>query len=437
MGQIILQMTQRDIDRAKVLHQVLQNKLTQVKAGELLDLSREHVNRLCQKVKKKGDRALINGLRGKPSNNRMPEQLKDKIINTINAKYHDFGPTLASEKLLLEDIHASVESVRKLMIAKDIWQPRKRKAAHRQWRERRSCRGEMVQMDGSLHAWFENRAPKCVLLATIDDATNSVSLKFTHSECTRELLLFTRSYMETFGRPVSFYVDRDSIFKTSRQPNLDEELNGEHPLTQFTRIMEKGLSIKVIKAYSPQAKGRIERLFKTLQDRLVKELRLAGISSMEEANEFLSDHYLEAHNKQFSFKPKSSFNAHRPLNRSKQDLDAVFSILEERVLTNDYTVRWRSRLFQLLKHQPSFLLPRTKLTVEERLDGSIRIRLKGLYLKFNEIDPSLIKKPAPLKPKIRKPRTFLPPPKKHPWRDWKKSDVIYNIRKEYGLCRIA
>jgi hypothetical protein len=251
------------------------------------------------------------------------------------------------------------------------------------------------------------------------------------------LLLFTRSYVETFGRPVSFYVDRDSIFKTSRQPNLDEELNGARPLTQFSRIMEKCLSIKVIKAYSPQAKGRVERLFKTLQDRLVKELRLAGISSIEEANKFLSGHYVEDLNKRFSLKPKLSFNAHRPLNRSKQDLDAVFSIIEDRTLTNDYTVRWRSRLFQVLKHQPSFLLPRTKLTIEERLDGSIRIRHKGLYLKFTEIHPSVIMRPVPVKQKVRKPRVFLPPPKKHPWRRWDKADIIYSIRKEYGLCRIT
>jgi hypothetical protein len=433
MGQMVLQMTQREIDRAKVFHQVIQGKLTQVKAGELLDLSREHVNRLCRKVKNKGDRALIHGLRSKPSNNRIAQQLRNKIINTIKMKYHDFGPTFASEKLLLEGIQASVETVRKIMISGGIWQSRKRKAKHREWRERRSCFGEMVQMDGSQHAWFETRRPKCVLLAAIDDATNRITLKFTHSESTRELLIFTRSYMETFGRPVSFYVDRDSIFKTSRQPNLEEELNGHLALTQFSRIMEKCLSTKVIKAYSPQAKGRVERLFKTLQDRLVKELRLAGISSTERANEFLEDHYVEAHNERFSFKPKSSFNAHRPLNRSKQELDAIFSILEERTLTNDYTVRWRSRIFQVLKHQPAFLLPRTKLTIEERLDGSIRIRHKNSYLKFSEIDPSAIRKPVKLVPKIRKPRIVIPPPKNHPWRDFERSRIIYSIRKEYGL----
>jgi hypothetical protein len=434
---MILQMTQKEIDRSKVLHQVIQKRLTQIKAGELLDLSREHVNRLCRKVRIKGDRALIHGLRGKSSNNKIPEQLKDQIVNAIKAKYHDFGPTLAWEKVLMEGLHASVETVRKIMISEGIWEHRKRKAVHRKWRERRSCSGEMVQMDGSLHAWFEDRDPKCVLLATVDDATNHITLKFTNSESTRELLLFTRSYVETFGRPVSFYVDRDSIFKTSRQPNLDEELNGARPLTQFSRIMEKCLSIKVIKAYSPQAKGRVERLFKTLQDRLVKELRLAGISSIEEANKFLSGHYVEDLNKRFSLKPKLSFNAHRPLNRSKQDLDAVFSIIEDRTLTNDYTVRWRSRLFQVLKHQPSFLLPRTKLTIEERLDGSIRIRHKGLYLKFTEIHPSVIMRPVPVKQKVRKPRVFLPPPKKHPWRRWDKADIIYSIRKEYGLCRIT
>jgi len=314
----MLQMTQKDLDRLKILQQAIQKRITQGKAGELLGLSREWVNQLCQRVKRKGDRAVIHGLRGRPSNHQLPTGLADKAISKIKEKYADFRPTFAAEKLLeLEKIKLSVETVRRLMIAANLWEDRKRKATHREWRERKDCFGEMAQMDGSDHAWFEDRAGKCILLASIDDASNRIFLRFTEHEDTRNLMQFSRTYLKRFGKPLSFYVDKDSIYVTNRQPSLEEELQGrKYALTQFTRAMEVDLDVKVINAGSPQAKGRVERLFGTLQDRLVKELRLAGISTIPAANRFLGRSYLAKHNHKFSVPPKNKTNVHRPARKT-------------------------------------------------------------------------------------------------------------------------
>jgi len=421
----VLHMTQRDLDRIDILHQAIKKEITQEKAGELLSLCRVHINRLCQKIKRKGDRAIIHGLRGRPSNHQLPAGLAEKAIIKIKEKYADFRPGFAAEKLLeVEGIKLSDEKVRQLMIATDLWKDRRRRATHREWRERKDCFGEMVQVDGSDHDWFEGRRGKCILLASIDDATNRPYLCFTEHEDTRNLMQFSRAYMNKFGKPRSYYVDQDSIYKTNRQPNLDEELQGmKYALTQFTRAMEADLDVKVIIAGSPQAKGRVERLFETLQDRLVKELRLAGISTIPGANRFIDEVYLPKHNQKFSVPPKNKTDVHRPVGKTKAELDAIFSFQEERVICNDYTIRWRTRIFQAEKRQPYFLLPRTKVLVEERLNGKIKIRYKGKYLKMHEIDPEQIRKPSltitkslSVKPApvVRKPTI---PAADHPWRN--------------------
>lgn len=419
----VLQMTQREIDRLNVLHKAIDRRITQGKAGEILDLCRVQVNRLCQKIKKKGDRAIIHGLRGRPSNHQLPTGLADKAINKIKEKYSDFRPGFAAEKLLeIERIKLSDETVRQLMITADLWQERRRRATHREWRERRDCFGEMIQIDGSNHDWFEGRRDKCILLASIDDATNRIFLRFTEHEDTSNLMQFSRTYMNKFGKPRSIYVDKDSIYVTNRQPNLEEELQGrKYALTQFTRAMEADLGIKVIKANSPQAKGRVERLFETLQDRLVKELRLAGISAISGANRFLDEVYLPKHNRKFSVPPKNKTDVHRAVGKTKVELDAIFSFQEERVVGNDYTVHWKTRLFQIEKHQPYFLLPRTRVIIEERLNDEIKIKYKGKYLKMREIDPQEIRKPqlpepAPLLAKPRHEKSRYIPPANHPWR---------------------
>lgn len=440
----VLRMTQREIDRLNVLHKAIEKRITQEKAGELLDLCRVHVNRLCRKVKNKGDRAIIHGLRGHPSNHQLPAGLADKAIDRIKGKYADFHPTFAAEKLLeLDRIKLSAETVRQLMITANLWEDRKRKATHREWRERRDCPGEMAQMDGSDHDWFEGRRDKCILLASIDDATSRIFLRFTEHEDTRNLMQFSRLYMSKFGKPKSFYVDKDSIYITNRQPNLEEELQGrKYALTQFTRAMEADLDIKVINANSPQAKGRVERLFGTLQDRLVKELRLAGISSIPAANRFLDQIYLAKHNHKFGVPPKNNTDVHRSVGKTKAELDAIFSFQEERFLCNDYTIHWRNRRFQVEKHQPYFLLPRTRVIVEERLNGRIKIKYKKKYLKMREIEQTEIRKPSlpepiPLPAKTRRYNPNSAPAADHPWkrdyRLWQRSTPICEKQKNRML----
>jgi len=432
-------MTQRDIDRIKLLHHAIQKKISQKKAGELLNLCREQVNRLCGKIRIEGDRAIIHGLRGRPSNHRLPQAFVDKAKAKLKEKYSDFGPTLAAEKLFeLEGIRMSEEKVRQLMIDINLWEARKQKAAHREWRERKECFGEMVQMDGSDHDWFEGRRDKCILLASIDDASNRIFLRFTEYEDTRNLMQFSRTYLKKFGKPLSFYVDKDSIYVTNRQPNLGEELQGrKYALTQFTRAMEVDLGVKVINAGSPQAKGRVERLFGTLQDRLVKELRLADISSIPAANRFFDQIYLAKYNQKFSVPPKNKTDVHRSVGKTEAELNAIFSFQEERVIGNDYTIRWKNRIFQIEKHQPYYLLPRTKVVVEERLNGKIKIRYKGEYLRMHEIDPEKIRQPTRSSPVqavcLRKP--FIPSPD-HPWRRW--AIKSYPKRSEASLkCDIS
>lgn len=419
----MLQMTQRDIDRVKVLNLAIQRRITQAKAGELLDLSREWVNHLCQKIKAKGDRAIIHGLRGRPSNNQMPQLLVERAQKKLQEKYADFGPTLAAEKLLeIDRIKLSDETVRRLMIDLKLWEAGKRKPVHRKWRERKECVGEMVQMDGSDHDWFEGRCSKCILLATIDDASSRIFLRFAEHEDTRNLMQFSRTYIKRFGKPREWYVDKDSIYVTNRQPSLEEELQGgRYALTQFTRAMEVDLAVRVVNAGSPQAKGRVERLFGTLQDRLVKELRLAGISTIPDANQFLDNRYLAKHNTRFSVSPKSKVNLHRPTGKTEAELDAIFSFQEERVIRNDYTFSWRTRLFQVEKHQPYYLLPGTRVIIEERLNGRVKARYKGKYLKMHEITQHEIRRPllVPSKSVQETPPPRLRPTiptKNHPWR---------------------
>lgn len=231
---------------------------------------------------------------------------------------------------------------------------------------------------------------------------------------------FGRAYVERFGRPISFYVDRDSIYVTSRQASIEEELRDSRPLTQFARAMEKNLGISLIKARSPQARGRIERLFGILQDRLVKEMRLAQIETIEEANKFLERYYIPWHNQRFSLTPLNSFNAHRPLGKTKEELDSIFSIQEFRTISNDFTIRWKGRVFQVESDTPFSLLSHSIVLVEEHLDGKIKIKFKNKYLNFYEIHEKNTLKTLPKRNLKREKKgagkNKYIPPSSHPWR---------------------
>jgi hypothetical protein len=378
-------MSNREIDKLKVIHNIIELKLTWPQAADQLDLSVRQVGTLVARVREKGNRGIIHGLRGRPSNHRLDPSVVPEALGFVESRYKGFGPTFANEKLKKKhDIFISTTTLRHAMILKDLWKPRKQKDQHRAWRERRACLGQLIQLDGSDHPWFEDRGPRCVLLIYIDDATSRILYgEFVTVEDAVNLLKATRSYLKQWGRPLSFYVDKDSIYKINRQATIEEELRDFHPFTQFTRAMRE-LDIEMIFANSPQAKGRVERGFKTHQDRLVKELRLRGISTIKAANRFLWDIYIPDHNARCAVHPVNPTNAHRPLLKL-HNLDQILSIQTERVVANDYTLRFQSRFFQILKDQPVRVRPKNKITIELRLDGSTHLRFKGHYLAFKPI----------------------------------------------------
>ena len=414
-----LTMTTRELDRLKVIHQVLQHKLTWPQAAVQLVRSVRQIGRLCARVRTEGHKGIVHRLRGRPANHRLPAGRLAKALELVKTHYPDFGPTFATEKLR-ERHHLVLSSwtLRQGMIRAGLWRPRHRQAPHRAWRPRRACVGELVQLDGSDHLWFEARGPRCVLLSYVDDATSrGLYGAFVAVEDTWTLLRTTQAYLRRYGRPVAFYVDRDSIYRVNRQATIEEQLQDSAPLTQFTRAMRE-LGIEVIPAHSPQAKGRVERSFDTHQDRLVKELRLAKISDRETATRFLRARYLPVHNRRYAVEPANPTNAHRPL-LPTHDLEAILSMQTPRTVERDFTVRLQNRFFQLGPEQPVRLRPGDTVLTEQRLDGTVHLRAKGRYLAFQSIP-----KPAPrplrvaaLAPRPKRPQGTSRPPRTHPWKD--------------------
>ena len=326
-----LNMGMKERDKLHAIRDVLDGRITQVEAAKVLRRSERHVRRLCARVRKKGDAGLVHGLRGQPSNNRHDEEFLGRALSALHQpRWEGFGPSFSKEKLdELCDIKLGVTTVRRLMILTGVWETHIRRAKHRAWRERRPCVGMLTQLDGSPHDWFEGRGPRCTLIIHIDDATGRIlNGQFIDEEDTLYLMRTTKAYIQRWGRPAALYVDKDSIYIVNRPANIEEQLSDKDPVTQFTRAMGQ-LGIEVIPANSPQAKGRVERGFKTHQDRLVKELRLAGISTKEAANKFLHKVYIPKHNRRYAVEPANPVDVHKPLLRT-HDLDAILSIHNDR-----------------------------------------------------------------------------------------------------------
>jgi len=392
--QELLTMSMKELDRLRVIQMVLAGTLTWTEAAEQLTLSARQIGNVVARVRRDGARGVVHRLRGRPSNRRLPPGLIQRAVALVHTKYPDFGPTLATEKLReRHGLALSVPTLRRALIQAGLWRPRRQKARHRAWRPRRPCVGMLIQVDGSEHDWFEGRAPRCVLLLYVDDATSRLLYgEFVTAEDTVTLMRTTTVYLTRYGRPVAFYVDHDSIYTINREASLEEQWRDVQPLTQFTRAMTE-LGIEVRTASSPQAKGRVERSFKTHQDRLVKELRLRGIATLPAANAFLWAHYLPAHNARFAREPANPTDAHRPLLRT-HDLARILCVRLERTLRADWTLRCRNEWFQLLPQQPVALRPKDKLQVEIRLDGSTQIRAKGHPLAYRPLAPGPAKSDA-------------------------------------------
>ncbi len=378
----------------------------------MLGISERHVKRLLRAYRQSGAEGLISKRRGKPSNNQMKEEVKQQAIDLIYSQYHDFGPTLAHEKLTEKHgLKLSVETVRKLMITEGLWKPKKaKKLVVHQMRERRACLGELVQLDGSPHKWFEDRGEACNLLAFIDDATGRLmELYFTPGETTFSYFAATQRYLPRYGKPVAFYSDKNGIFKV----NIPNALTGSG-MTQFGRAM-KELDIEIICANTPQAKGRVERVMQVLQDRLVKEMRLRGISNIEAANEYAFE-YMTEYNARFAVQPRSSHDAHRPLLPSA-DLALIFTKQEQRILSKNLTLQYEKVIYQIQTSRPSYAMRKAPVTVCEDAQGKVTILYKGhtldytIYLKQQRQAEVVSSKS--IDHKLKKPHK---PAKDHPWR---------------------
>lgn len=410
-----LRMSRKERHRLELMGRVKRGELKLSKAAELLGLSYRQAKRVYARYSELGDSGLVHRLRGRASNRRSGKERREQVIFLCREKYADFGPTLASEYLASEDDQkVSVTTLRRWMVEAGLWSGRRHRSEHRRWRARKECFGEMVQMDGSEHDWFEGRRDWAVLMVAIDDATNRTYARFFESETTAAAMLTFRGYVECHGLPRSLYVDRDSIYEPTRDATVDEELAGTGPLTQFGRAMQE-LEVKLICAHSPQAKGRVERRHGVFQDRLVKALRLAGISDLEKANEFLEKTFLPDLNRRFTVEAREPANVHRRAPRSAS-LTCVLCIQEERVVQNDWTVQWRNRWFQLTEANRNQALVRQKVTVCEHLDGHVHLRFRGRDLAWEELSerPSRSRPAASGMTGVG--RAGLKPAADHPWR---------------------
>ena len=408
----IIMASQREIKRLHVIRKVLDKELKQVEAKDVLNLSDRQIRRIVKTVRREGDKGIVHKSRGKPSNVAIPKKIKARVIGLYREKYKGFGPLLANEKLSeIDKITIGTQTLRNWLIAEGEWKVCRGHKEHRQWRERKQCFGEMVQMDGSHHDWLEGRGPKLVLMGYIDDAAGKTFGIFYDYEGTMPAMDSFKKYIEKNGIPNSVYLDKHTTYKSNGKQTKEDELNNRKPLSQFERACEE-LGVDVIHADSPQAKGRIERLFKTFQDRLIKEMRLRGIKTKEEANEFMEE-YLPIYDERFSVEPVKKTNLHRAVPEGA-NLDDILCRKTVRVLRNDFTVSNDNKLYQVENRTRA-----KKVLVCEHIDGRISIEYKGETLNHREITKRPKKandKKTPYEFKIRK--VYIPP-KDHPWRKYK------------------
>ena len=435
-GKDMIAMSQEDLRRLGVIHKVIDKRVTQVEAAGILDLSDRQIRRIITRVQEGGDKSIIHASRGQPSHNAKDLKIKKRAINLCRGIYEGFGPTLASEKLFERDkIEISRETLRQWLRHEKLPYRDRKKRPHRQWRERKHHYGQMVQMDGSHHDWFEGRGSWCVLMGYIDDATGVPFAKFCTYEGSLTAMDGFKGYIKKHGIPLSVYLDKHTTYKSTKKRTIEDELNNIDPLSQFGRALDE-LGVELIHANSPEAKGRIERLFETFQDRVIKEMRLRKIGSIEEANKFL-EYYLPVFAKRFGVPPAKEGDLHRPLPKGV-DLDRILCVKTKRALNNDFTVAHDKKLYQILDNVRA-----KKVIVEERIDGSMIIRYKDGILKFKEITKRVKKEPERKTYEFRLHAAYVPPAD-HPWRKFKISPQYQQyqqrekvVPKEKGLLLTA
>jgi hypothetical protein len=407
----ILRMSWKERARLVVMKQVQEDELKLIEASEVLGLSYRQAKRVWSRYELQGDLGLVHAARGKPGKRAKPAELKARILVRYDERYPDFGPTLAAEYLAEEGLEVDHETLRRWLLAQGKPRMRRRRQRHREWRERKPCFGAMVQLDGSHHDWFEGRAPRCVLMVMVDDATGRVWAQFFEEETTRASYDIFEGWVRRWGLPQSLYVDKDSIYRCEGVGSIAEQIAGKEPQTQFGRAMEQ-LAVELILANSPQAKGRVERMNGTLQDRLVKALRLAGISDMARANEFLAKEYLSGFNRKFQVEPSSQADAHRGIPR---ELNPVLSWEEQRGVQKDWTVVCHNQWYQLDRQHEPLGLAGKKVIVRTLRDGTVQLEHQGVKLRWQKLSgrPQRVLKESLV---VRAARAPVKPAQDHPWR---------------------
>jgi transposase len=433
-GQLL--MTQAERDRLVALKKAKKKLITQREAAQELGLSVRQVKRLIYALKKRGDKAVVHGLRGRPSNRKMEQGTEREAVKILSAPvYAGFGPTLAAEYLgNKHGIEASKETVRQWMMRAKLWEGKKAKVGDIHiWRPRRSRWGELVQWDTSEHDWLEGRGDKLYLIAMIDDATSRLFARFVRSDSTEENMKLLWDYLEKFGRPWAFYTDKASLFQTAEKRKRDEpgvqKDAVEMPPTQIGRALRE-LGIGWIAAHSPQAKGRVERNFATAQDRLVKGMRVAGVRTLEEANQYLVNEYLVWWEREMTVEPATADDAHRKLEKS-HSLAASLSHVEMRQVRPDYTVRWEGKLYQIERQAVVTGLRRAQVRVEKRLGGTLAVRYGERYLPVRECVATEKPKAVP----AAKPAGQRGGTRHHDWNqnfDLKKAPPLWRLERSSG-----
>jgi hypothetical protein len=417
----LITMANKEAKRYEIINNLIAGKLDGSEAAKQLGLSVRQTKRLKAKVICLGIKGIIHGNRGKKSNHKIDEEILSQTKEKLKTTYYDFNPLLVQEHLRDDDkIKLSKETVRQIMIQEKLWHPKKKTDVKKHfWRERKDNYGEMEQFDGSYHNWFEGRNEMAVgseqcLLLSVDDATGKITRAvFEYNEGVVPVFKFWKAYFEVEGLPNSIYLDKFSTYKVNHKNAVDNE----ELMTQFERAMNQ-LGVKVIHANSPQAKGRVEKMNSTLQRRLVKEMRLNKINTIEDANQYLQEIFIPKFNHQFAVMPKKKNDLHQKLNTDeKENLNTILSIQSERVISNDYTVRFKNNYYQLTETQPTTVYKKDKIMIEEHLNGEVKISNQKHYLNYfclpekprKEIDIKLLaltsKRPASWKPPIN-----------HPWR---------------------
>jgi len=424
-------MSDREVDRVNVISDICQGKISQSRAAEKLNLSTRQVQRLHAAYLKHGMLALRSKQRGRASNNKSSNILKARVLEIVTLDiYVGFSPTLMSEKLeQLHMIKISRETARQWMIEAGVWEAnKKRRPVIHQQRQRRARCGELVQLDGSPHPWFEDRGEPCCLIVLIDDATGRTYGKFFKAETTKAYMVTVWEYIELYGLPLAFYPDKFSVFRINRPGCLKKEL-----ITQFGRAC-KELDIELICANSPQAKGRVERVNQTLQDRLVKEMRLAGISSIEEANRFLPN-FWKGFNKRFEVPPKNQNDAHIPL-APGQKLAEILCIKNLRKVSKNLEIQHNNIIYQITLEKPSRTLIKAHINVLEKLDGQISLEYQGKYLPFKlfaeqEVNGEIVNSKE-LNRVINRRNKYRKVSINHPWNQQGRAEAK---RKKYELAK--